>query len=58
MEIETTTSRHDYSIDSYVGETGMKILTRVNQHQKLITNEKWESSGLSQHTVSCQQGFE
>ena len=51
-----------YKIDckcskSYVGETKLKVSTRVNQHKKTIDDEKWESSGVSQHAKDCNMGF-
>ena len=38
---------------SYIGETGCKISTRVQQHQKSIEDGKWERTGLSEHAKSC-----
>ena len=33
----------------YVGETKLKISTRLEQHKKSIEKEKWDSSGISYH---------
>ena len=42
----------------YVGETKLKIATRMEQHQKSITDKKWNSSGVSFHAKTCKQGFQ
>ena len=38
---------------TYIGETSCKISTRIIQHQKSITDGKWESSGISEHAKKC-----
>ena len=38
---------------SYVGETGCKIASRIQQHQNTIHNGQWEQSGVSEHTKTC-----
>ena len=42
----------------YVGETSLKVSSRLEQHQKSITSEKWDSSGVSNHAKTCMQGFQ
>ena len=42
----------------YVGETSLKVSTRLEQHQKSITDKKWDLSGISNHAQSCKKGFE
>lgn len=38
---------------SYIGETGCKISSRVQQHIKSIEDGKWQSSGVSEHSKIC-----
>jgi hypothetical protein len=38
---------------SYVGETGAKISTRINQHKKDVFQGQWHRTGLSEHAKSC-----
>ena len=38
---------------SYVGETGCKISTRIQQHQNNIRNGPWDQSGVSEHALKC-----
>ena len=38
---------------TYIGETGCKISTRIQQHQKSVLDGKWESSGISEHAKKC-----
>ena len=33
----------------YVGETKLKVKSRISQHQKTVTDEKWETSGIPLH---------
>lgn len=42
----------------YVGETSMKISTRIQQHKKSIQDEKWDLTGVSSHAEQCKEGFE
>ena len=42
----------------YVGETSLKVSTCLKQHQKSITDKKWDLSGISNHAQSCKKGFE
>ena len=43
----------------YDGETSLiKVSTRLEQHQKSITDRKWDFSGISNHAQSCKKGFE
>ena len=41
----------------YVGETGLKISTRVSQHKKNVDDEKWEISGITSHAKDCKEGL-
>ncbi|XP_066926268.1 uncharacterized protein [Clytia hemisphaerica] len=41
----------------YVGETGLKISTRVSQHKKNVEDEKWDISGITNHAKDCTQGL-
>lgn len=41
----------------YVGETSMKVSTRLEQHKKSIQDKKWDLTGISNHAQTCQQGF-
>ena len=41
-----------------VGETSLKVFTRLKQHQKSITDKKWDLSGISNHAQSCKKRFE
>ena len=41
----------------YVGETGLKVSTRVNQHKKNVIDRKWDVSGITNHARTCKQGF-
>ena len=43
---------------SYVGETKLKVSTRIQQHKKSIRDEKWDSSGVSFHARTCKEGFD
>ena len=38
---------------SYIGETRMKLTTRLAQHQKSIHDCKWDASGITQHSLNC-----
>ena len=38
---------------TYIGETGCKISTRIQQHQKSIEDGKWDKSGISEHAKVC-----
>ena len=42
----------------YVGETKLKVSTRIQQHEKTIRDEKWDSSGVSFHAKTCKEGFD
>ena len=42
----------------YVGETSLKTATRIEQHKKSITDEKWNLTGISDHARNCKVGFE
>jgi predicted GIY-YIG superfamily endonuclease len=37
----------------YVGETKMKVSTRMKQHQKNVLEEKWEQSAIGYHKNKC-----
>ena len=41
----------------YVGETSLKVSTRIKQHQKTIIDEKWDTTGVSDHASTCKIGF-
>ncbi|XP_066916006.1 uncharacterized protein [Clytia hemisphaerica] len=41
----------------YVGETGLKISTRVSQHKKNVEDEKWDISGITNIAKDCTQGL-
>ena len=41
----------------YVGETKLKVKSRISQHQKTVTDEKWEASGIPLHAENCKAGF-
>ena len=41
----------------YVGETGLKISTRVGQHKKNVEDEKWDISGITNHARDCNEGL-
>ena len=52
-----------YTVDckcgkKYVGETSMKVATRMQQHRKSIKDKKWDLSGISNHAKNCKQGFD
>ena len=42
----------------YVGETSLKVSTRMAQHQKSISDEKWDTTGVSDHARYCKVGFD
>ena len=42
----------------YVGETGLKVCTRVKQHKKNVEDEKWDLSGIMNHAKICKEGLE
>ena len=35
----------------YVGETKLKVQSQISQHQKTVTNEKWEAFLSMQKTT-------
>ena len=39
---------------TYVGETKMKINSRMMQHQERLNNEKWDKSALALHSSTCE----
>ena len=39
----------------YVGETKLKVSTRVKQHEKSVKDKKW---GVSFHAKTCKEGFD
>ena len=41
----------------YVGETKLKVSTRIKQHERTIKDEKCDSSGVSFHAKTC-KGFD
>ena len=41
----------------YVGETGLKVSTRVKQHKKNVEDEKWDLSGITNHAKICKEGM-
>ena len=41
----------------YVGETKLKVQSRISQHQKTVTDEKWEASGIPLHAKNYKAGF-
>ena len=41
----------------YVGETKLKVSTRVKQHEKSVKDKKWDTSGVSFHAKTCKEGF-
>ena len=41
----------------YVGETKLKISTRIKQHEETIKYKKWDSSGVFFHAKICKEGF-
>ena len=42
----------------YVGETSLKVATRLEQHKKSIEENKWELTGITAHAKTCKEGFE
>ena len=36
----------------------MKVSTRMAQHQKSISDEKWDTTGVSDHARYCKVGFD
>ena len=42
----------------YVGETSLKVSTRMEQHKKTIRDEKWDLTGISSHSQICKAGFD
>ena len=42
----------------YVGETKLKVSTRITQHEKNVSDEKWDVSGITNHARTCEEGFE
>ena len=42
----------------YVGETKLKVSTRIKQHERTIKDKKWDSSGVSFHAKTCKEGFD
>ena len=42
----------------YVGETSLKVSTRLEQHKKSIKDKKWDLSEISTHANECNEGFE
>ena len=34
------------------------VSTRIQQHEKTIRDEKWDSSGVSFHAKTCKEGFD
>uniref|UniRef100_A0A7M5XI54 GIY-YIG domain-containing protein n=1 Tax=Clytia hemisphaerica TaxID=252671 RepID=A0A7M5XI54_9CNID len=42
----------------YVGETKLKVSTRIQQHEKTIRDEKWDISGVSFHAKTCKEEFD
>ena len=41
----------------YIGETKKKVITRIIEHQQDSFNEKWESSGSTEHCLECYGQF-
>ncbi|MEO0685547.1 MAG: hypothetical protein AAFY76_11030 [Cyanobacteria bacterium J06649_11] len=41
----------------YVGETKLNVQSRIAQHQKTVTDEKWEASGIPLHAEYYKAGF-
>jgi len=42
----------------YIGETKKKIISRSVEHQKACKNEKWASSGATEHSKTCRGTFD
>ena len=42
----------------YVGETKLKVSTRVKQHEKSVIDKNWDISGVSFHAKTCKEGFD
>ena len=42
----------------YVGETSLKVSTRLQQHKKSIEDEKWDLTGITNHAQNCDEGFD
>ena len=42
----------------YVGETKLKVSTKVEQHKKNISDQKWHLSGVTNHAEVCDHGFD
>ena len=41
----------------YVGETSLKVSTRLKQRKKSNLDKKWELTGISGHAQNCHEGF-
>ena len=41
----------------YVGETSLKVSTRVAQHRKNVEDERWDISGITNHAKDCKEGL-
>ena len=41
----------------YIGKTKKKVITRTKEHQQGSFNEKWESSGATEHCLKCHGQF-
>ena len=42
----------------YIGETKKKIISRSIEHQRACKNEKWSSSGATEHSKTCRGSFD
>jgi predicted GIY-YIG superfamily endonuclease len=42
----------------YIGETKKKVISRSVEHQRACKNEKWTSSGATEHSKTCQGTFD
>ena len=41
----------------YIDETKKKVIIRATEHQQDSFNEKWESSGATEHCLECHGQF-
>nr|XP_047143089.1 uncharacterized protein LOC124817277 [Hydra vulgaris] len=42
----------------YIGETKKKIISRSAEHQRACKNQKWSSSGATEHSKTCRGNFD
>ena len=43
--------------NTYIGETKIRISTRVTEHQKDVFHMRWKSSGVAEHAKKCDAGL-